>query len=117
MILNKKNFSETQIHLSEVCKVLASPVRIAILEQMAIKEDCVQRELLQIMGLAPTTILTHLQVLKKAGIIKGNVTSGSRLYYSIDWHTLNKFKINFENLHEKIINQQSKCVQNFEECL
>ncbi|WP_162147680.1 winged helix-turn-helix domain-containing protein [Flavobacterium limnosediminis] len=92
-------------------------MRIAILEQIAVKDDCIQKELVEVMGLAPTTVLSHLQALKKAGLLKGSVSSGSKLCYCIDWQTLNDFKINLGNLHEKITLHHTKVFENKGKCM
>ncbi len=86
-------FSEHQNRIAALAKALAHPARVAILEILVTRADCICNDIVDELPLAQATISQHLKELKQAGIIKGTV-SGKTLCYCIDnkyLEVLNKF--------------------------
>ncbi|MEZ4874963.1 MAG: metalloregulator ArsR/SmtB family transcription factor [Flavobacteriaceae bacterium] len=75
----------TQFHLeiAEIAKVLSHPARIAILEYISKQKDCICGDIVDEIGLSQPTISQHLQVIRNAGLLKGNF-EGKRLCYCLD---------------------------------
>ena len=96
-------FTEQQNELAMMAKALGHPARIAILEHLVKINQCICGDLVLELGLAQATVSQHLKELKKAGIIKGNITR-TLVCYCIDkdvWNSLNyKFSSFFSNYKE-----------------
>lgn len=74
MILNSRSYySHEQLAFADFCRVLALPARVAVLEEVAVKKTCCEEELIEIGGMAPSTIREHLKELKKSRPYKGFV--------------------------------------------
>jgi DNA-binding transcriptional ArsR family regulator len=85
-----ENYTETQVDLARMTKVLGHPARIAILQSIIKTNACVCGDLVTEIGLAQSTISQHLKELKSAGLIKGTI-EGTSMCYCIDhevWHQL-----------------------------
>lgn len=76
-------FTEEQNRLADLYKALAHPARIAILQMIINKSSCICGDIVDELPLSQSTISQHLKELKKAGIIKGEI-SGVRTCYCID---------------------------------
>jgi len=76
-------FNEKQNRLAGIFKVLGHPARIAILQQIIERQQCINAGLVEDLGLAQATISQHLQELKKSGLIRGNI-SGNSMFYCIN---------------------------------
>lgn len=91
MALTKTNkFNTKQKRTAELAKALSHPARIAILELLADGANCICGDITDELPLAQSTISQHLKVLKKAGIIKGEV-DGVRVCYCLDGETVREF--------------------------
>lgn len=77
-------FNAQQNQLSVWMHALGHPARIAILEELASMKSCVCGELVDVLPLAQATVSQHLKVLKKAGLIRGEI-SGPKTCYCIDF--------------------------------
>lgn len=106
----KEEFPERDIQLSEWCKALAHPARIAILRTLAAKKECICGDLVIDLPLAQSTVSQHLKALKEAGLIQGEV-DGPRSKYCVNRKNFEKFLKAFsdygDRLSEKI--ESSKC--------
>ncbi|HEY1047907.1 MAG TPA: metalloregulator ArsR/SmtB family transcription factor [Bacteroidia bacterium] len=76
-------FSDQQNKIASIAKALGHPARIAILEVLLSKNDCICNDIVDELPLAQATVSQHLRELKLAGIIKGSV-SGKTICYCID---------------------------------
>ena len=80
----KKNlFTAQQNRLAAMAKALAHPARIAILEQLLKKGNCVCGDIVEELPLSQSTVSQHLKAMKNAGIIKGDV-EGIYTCYCLD---------------------------------
>ncbi|MGD9972920.1 MAG: ArsR/SmtB family transcription factor [Desulfatirhabdiaceae bacterium] len=76
---------------SRMCKALAHPVRIQILQHLKYVNPCICGEIVDRFPLAQSTISQHLRMLKDAGLIQGTI-EGSRTCYCVDHDRLDAFK-------------------------
>jgi DNA-binding transcriptional ArsR family regulator len=76
-------FTEKENRKAELFKALGHPARIAIIEYLIDKSDCVCGDLVAVLPLSQSTISQHLSALKNVGIIKGEI-EGSKTCYCID---------------------------------
>lgn len=80
--MDKELFEEHQRQLAELCKALAHPARILIVEHLARQNSCTCGSLAGVLPLAQATISQHLKVLKDLGIIQGNI-AGVQVKYCL----------------------------------
>lgn len=92
-------FTEQQNKVATYAKVLGHPARVAILEYLIAKQQCICGNLVDELGLAQATISQHLKELKTAGILKGTV-EGTSVCYCIDEQKWTEVKQLFERFFE-----------------
>ena len=98
MAINKRSeFDEKIRELSEFAKVISHPARIAILQTIAEKKECICGEIVEVLPLAQSTVSQHLKELKTAGLIQGEV-EGLKSCYCINWTRLDEFNESFSLL-------------------
>lgn len=68
-----KYFTEEQEQTARFAKALAHPVRIAILELLNSQTCCYHGDMANELPIAKSTISQHLNELKEAGLIQGNI--------------------------------------------
>jgi DNA-binding transcriptional ArsR family regulator len=73
-------FTEKQNDLAQFFKVLGHPARVAILEYISTQDSCICNDIVGEIGLSQATISQHLQVINKAGLLKGNYKGKSICY-------------------------------------
>lgn len=82
-------FTKSVIHtiqqneLSKVFKALSHPARIAMMEYIGMNPGCICADLVEEMDLAQSTISQHLNELKIAELINGEI-KGKKMCYTID---------------------------------
>lgn len=76
-------FPPKDIRVAAMAKALAHPARVAILRELAWRQECVCGEIVSAIPLAQATVSQHLKELKTAGLIKGEV-DGPRSCYCLD---------------------------------
>ena len=69
--------------LAQAYKALGNPVRLRILQILAGREGCFCGDIVQIFGMAQSTISHHLKTLKDAGLIRGS-ERGTWVCYCLD---------------------------------
>ncbi|ODT19691.1 MAG: transcriptional regulator [Kaistia sp. SCN 65-12] len=69
--------------LAGLAKALAHPARIGIVRMLLERETCVGCDVVEHIGLAQSTVSQHLQILKAAGIIIGEIER-PRVCYSLN---------------------------------
>ncbi len=77
-------FNHTENKLAKIAKALAHPARIAILQLLAKRQNCVCGDIVDELPLSQSTVSQHLKELKEAGLIKGEV-EGVSVCYCIDF--------------------------------
>jgi ArsR family transcriptional regulator len=87
----RKRAPRADAELARFAKALASPVRARIVRLLAAQDRCMYGSIAAVLPLASSTVSQHLQVLKAAGLIHGEV-SGPRVCYCIDRKALARGK-------------------------
>ncbi|MEM1054360.1 MAG: metalloregulator ArsR/SmtB family transcription factor [Bacteroidota bacterium] len=68
--------------LASLAKALAHPARLRVLEALGTRGECLCGEVVEVVGLAQSTVSQHLKVLREAGLVKGTV-DGPRTCYCL----------------------------------
>jgi len=82
-ITKTQNFNREQNELAIICKVLANPARIAILQYISRQDSCICNDIVDEIGLAQPTISQHLKELKSIDLIRGEI-EGKKICYCIN---------------------------------
>lgn len=69
--------------LARWAKALAHPARLRILRTLGTQGECVCGQVVEVVGLAQSTVSQHLKVLREAGLVRGTV-EGTRSCYCLD---------------------------------
>lgn len=106
----KEEFGTKEQSLAAFAKAISHPARIAILNVLARKNECICGEIVEILPLAQSTVSQHLKELKNAGLIDGSI-DGPRSCYCINWKAFEKFNAEFKSLFDnlKIKNEKACC--------
>ena len=86
--------------LAQAAKLLAHPARIAIIELLARQETCISGDIANELPLSRATVCQHLQELKNAGLIRGNI-SGLNVNYCLDREKWADIRRQFDTLFER----------------
>jgi predicted transcriptional regulator len=78
--INKNYFTLEQEQTARFAKALAHPVRIAILELLNSKACCYHGDMAEELPIAKSTLSQHLNELKDAGLIQGDITPPTTKY-------------------------------------
>ncbi len=87
-ITKVSEFSTKERKIAALCKALAHPARIAIINFLIKKRECICSDVVNELPLSQSTVSQHLKELKNAGLISGDI-DGPRVCYCIDqkrWH-------------------------------
>jgi DNA-binding transcriptional ArsR family regulator len=102
MAINKKNeFGEDVQELAEFARVLSHPARLAILQTIAKKKECICGEIVEDLPLAQSTVSQHLKELKAIGLIQGEV-EGLKSCYCINWKKLDEMNNLLNNFYKEM---------------
>lgn len=87
--------------LADQLRAIAHPARLALLRQIAARNDCICTDLSKEVGLAQATVSQHLKVLKETGIIQGAI-EGNAVCYCIDPKVVRALKREFVEAMEAL---------------
>ncbi len=73
-------FSKEHVDLANMAKAISHPARIAILEYLIKKGECVCGDIVNELPLSQSTVSQHLKAMKNAGIIKNDIDGVYRCY-------------------------------------
>jgi ArsR family transcriptional regulator, arsenate/arsenite/antimonite-responsive transcriptional repressor len=104
----KEEFGNKEQSLAIFANAISHPARIAILNVLAKKNECICGEIVEGLPLAQSTVSQHLKELKNAGLIDGTV-DGPRSCYCINWKAFEKFNSDFNSLFQKLKEVNAKC--------
>ena len=76
-------------HLQEIFKALSDETRLRILKLLEEREICVC-ELMQVLGMPQSTISRHMNVLRRAGLVRGR-RDGKWVHYRLHAAEFNPF--------------------------
>lgn len=77
--------------LALLCKALAHPARVQLLTYLATYGACHFGSLAEVLPLAPSTVSSHVSILKQAGLIVGSAEE-QRVCYCVNTARLEAFK-------------------------
>lgn len=69
--------------IAAIAKALAHPARVHIVHLLLEKQSCIACDIVDVVGLAQSTVSEHLRILKAAGVISGEVEH-PRVCYSLN---------------------------------
>jgi len=73
-----------------IAKALSHPARIQIIRLLLSKKTCIGGDIVDVIGLAQSTVSEHLRILKASGLIIGEITR-PRVCYSLNLPRLRPF--------------------------
>lgn len=79
-IIKNEYFTKEQEQTARFAKALSHPVRIAILELLNSQTCCYHGDMAEELPIAKSTLSQHLNELKDAGLIQGEITPPSTKY-------------------------------------
>ncbi len=82
-ITKVSEFNSKERQIAVLCKALAHPARIAIINFLIKKRECICSDVVNELPLSQSTVSQHLKELKNAGLISGDI-DGPRVCYCID---------------------------------
>lgn len=88
--------------LARAAKLLSHPARIAIVKLLAAKKSCISGDIANELPLSRATVCQHLQELKNADLIKGEI-NGLNVNYCLNVEKWAAIKIKFEALFDLTI--------------
>lgn len=103
-----EEYTAKQNTMAIAFKAMGHPARIAILEQLMKRENCICGDLVELLPLSQATVSQHLKELKNAGLIRGTV-EGTSVCYCIDEKWISKLHSYFGLMSKKVLDQKSKC--------
>jgi ArsR family transcriptional regulator len=69
--------------IADLAKALAHPARLRILRLLLATPGCIGGDIVDVVGLAQSTVSEHLRILKAAGVITGEI-AGPRTCYALN---------------------------------
>ncbi len=103
-----ENYTQQQVDLGKVLKVMGHPARIAILQSIIRSKTCICGELVTEIGLAQATISQHLKELKSVGLIQGTI-EGTSVCYCINKETWISVKFSLGELFDSAEENNDCC--------
>ncbi|RHD49729.1 helix-turn-helix transcriptional regulator [Phocaeicola plebeius] len=76
----KKELTKEQEQIARIAKALGHPIRVAILQMLASQTCCYHGDMSEILPVAKSTLSQHLNELKDAGLIQGEINLPSVKY-------------------------------------
>lgn len=76
-------FKTEEKHIAQFCKALAHPARIAIINLLIKKKECICSDVVNELPLSQSTVSQHLKELKNVGLILGEI-EGPKVCYCIN---------------------------------
>ena len=101
-------FSDEINDMAIVFKALGHPARMAIVEFLVKKKECVCGDIVNELPLAQATISQHLRQLKTAGIIKGTI-EGTSVCYCLNLDLLKQIENKLNMWSLDLTNEENKC--------
>ena len=76
----KEKFTKNQELIAKFANALGNPIRVSILQLLANQSCCYHGDMAEELPIANSTLSQHLNVLKEAGLIKGEITPPKTKY-------------------------------------
>ena len=107
-ITKTAGFSEDVNYFASLLKALGHPARLAIVEHLLQKKQCICGELVLELPLSQPTVSQHLSELKKVGLIQGTI-EGKTVCYCLNPIIMNQLSHLFNRLTEGLIDSENNC--------
>ncbi len=88
-ITKVSEFNAKEREIAALCKALSHPARIAIINFLIKRRECICSDVVNELPLSQSTVSQHLKELKNAGLIVGDI-DGPRVCYCIDQKSWNE---------------------------
>ncbi|MDL2214744.1 winged helix-turn-helix domain-containing protein [Dysgonomonas sp. OttesenSCG-928-M03] len=72
--MQKQELTKEQEQMARFAKAMGHPIRIAILQMLANQTCCFHGDMSELLPIAKSTLSQHLNELKDAGLIQGEIT-------------------------------------------
>ncbi|MDL2223183.1 winged helix-turn-helix domain-containing protein [Bacteroidales bacterium OttesenSCG-928-M11] len=72
--MQKQELTKEQEQMARFAKAMGHPIRIAILQMLASQTCCFHGDMSELLPIAKSTLSQHLNELKDAGLIQGEIT-------------------------------------------
>ena len=72
--MQKQELTKEQEQIARFAKAMGHPIRIAILQMLASQTCCFHGDMSELLPIAKSTLSQHLNELKDAGLIQGEIT-------------------------------------------
>lgn len=72
--MSKQELTKEQEQMARFAKAMGHPIRIAILQMLANQTCCFHGDMSELLPIAKSTLSQHLNELKDAGLIQGEIT-------------------------------------------
>jgi DNA-binding transcriptional ArsR family regulator len=95
----RQYYSENQIEISNLCKVLGHPARITMVELLITHNNLNCNDIRAFIPLAQSTVTNHLKILFENGVI-GALVVDNKTYYKVNPSILNSVKNHLNLLTE-----------------
>lgn len=102
------NYGAKQIELAQWARLLSHPARVTIIEYLVNANSCVNKDFVEELGLAQSTVSQHLKELKDAGLIKGEI-NGVHTNYCVDIEVWSRLKNRMEAFLQELDSFQQTC--------
>ena len=107
-ITKSEVFTDYQNSFAAMSKALGHPARIAIIQFLMNREDCVCGDIVDELNLAQSTISQHLKALKKEGIIQGTI-DGTSVCYCLNPNKIKHMQALYNAFFVHVANQLKCC--------
>lgn len=98
----------TDEDIALIAKALSHPARIQIIRLLLSEKTCIGGDIVDVVGLAQSTVSEHLRILKASGIITGEITR-PRVCYSLNHARLRPFNDFLELILESDAADEAAC--------
>ncbi|HXH19503.1 MAG TPA: metalloregulator ArsR/SmtB family transcription factor [Chitinophagales bacterium] len=96
-----ESFRKEETELARIARAMAHPARIAILNLLAKKSECICGDIVDELPLSQATVSQHLKALKEAGLIAGEI-DGPRVCYCLNADAISRAKTLFDKIFQKM---------------
>jgi len=101
-------YTKEQNKIAAMAKVIGHPARVAILQHLLKKKECICGDLVDVVGLSQPTISQHLREMKSIDLISGSI-DGTKVCYCINKKTYEQIRDMFGKFFGHDLNAEDCC--------
>jgi len=109
-------FKEKDLQISRIARALSHPARVAILRELARRNECICGHIVELIPLAQSTVSQHLKELRKAGLISGEI-GGKRSCYCINSQAIQESALAVQSFLAELQSTASRTKVNVKEAI